>query len=180
MDYFSPSTGRVVSTGEFAALLGAVPSPSQLLELGYYELTNPYENIPVAEQILIPTGNAQQGETYTVTHSVNPAILENIRKEFLQTGWMTYKEKDDIDLVLEKTDRVIALEFETGKNNTGQMKKNIEKLIKYKADLKFIVATNQVALNKIDTILSNTDFPDQDTITLVLARDLIKSLPTNL
>lgn len=80
MDYFSPSTGRVVSTGEFAALLGAVPSPSQLLELGYYELTNPYENIPVAEQILIPTGNAQQGETYTVTHSVKPDILENIRK----------------------------------------------------------------------------------------------------
>ncbi|MFC1896863.1 hypothetical protein ACFL0Q_09475, partial [Thermodesulfobacteriota bacterium] len=107
-------------------------------------------------------------------------FLDHIRMEFLQNGWMTYKEKDDMDLVVEKTDKIIALEFETGKNNTAQVKRNIEKLIKYNADLKFIVTTNQVALNKINTIISSTDFPDQDTIQLVLARDFIKSLPTNL
>ena len=106
-------------------------------------------------------------------------FLEQIRQVFLQNGWMTYKEKADIDLVFEKTDKVIALELETGKNKTEQVIKNIEKLIKYEADVKFIIATNQVSLSKIKMILSNTAFPDQDNIQLFLARDFIKTLPTN-
>jgi len=81
-------------------------------------------------------------------------FLEQVRQIFLQDGWFTYKEKHDIDLVLEKDTTVIAIEFETGKNNQNQTNKNIEKLIKFNADQKFIIATNAMALQKSRTLLS--------------------------
>lgn len=107
-------------------------------------------------------------------------FLEHIRQKFLQKGWLTYKEKADIDLVLENKDKVIAIECETGQNNAQQVIKNIEKLLHFKADLKFIIATDQIALNKSKIILTNIDHPDQGTIQISLARDFIKSLPINL
>jgi hypothetical protein len=106
-------------------------------------------------------------------------FLEQIRQVFLKNGWFTYKEKDGIDLVFEKDDRVIALELETGRNNKNQTIKNIHKLIKYNADQKFIIATNQVALNRTRVILSNLKLPDKDSIQISLARDFLKSLPFN-
>ncbi len=104
-------------------------------------------------------------------------FLEQVRQTFLQKGWFTYKEKNDIDLVLEKDDRVIAMEFETGKNNPDQTRKNIEKLIKFHlADERFIMATNPIALQKSKALLADTPFPDKDAIQVILARDLSKIL----
>ena len=106
-------------------------------------------------------------------------FLEQVRQVFLQNGWFTYKEKHDIDLVLEKETRVIAMEFETGQNNRDQTTKNIEKLIKFNADQKFIIATNTIALQKSKALLSISHLPDKDSIQVTLARDLPKSLPLN-
>jgi len=106
-------------------------------------------------------------------------FVEQIRQDFLQNGWFTYKEKHDIDLVLEKDARVIAMEFETGKNNQDQTTKNIEKLIKFRADQKFIIATNTIALQKSKVLLSNSHLPDKDSIQVTLVRDLPKSLSKN-
>ena len=104
-------------------------------------------------------------------------FLEQVRQSFLQKGWFTYKEKHDIDLVLEKDDRVIAMEFETGKNNPDQTRKNIEKLIKFVlADERFIIATNPIALQKSKALLSASRLPDKDSIQVTLARDLLKSI----
>ncbi len=61
-------------------------------------------------------------------------FMETIRGLFIQNGWVAYKEKKDIDLVLEKDETIIALEVETGSNNSKQTAKNIDKLISYKAD----------------------------------------------
>ena len=89
----------------------------------------------------------------------------------------SFFEKDD--LVLEKDNSVIALEIETGRNNMNQTIKNIAKLLKYKADLKFIITTNHLALNRTRTILSSLKLPNEDSIQISLARDLLKSLPLN-
>ena len=78
MNYFSPSTGRTVSSGTLSTLLGNVPTDEQLRELGYYPLENPYSSESLASHLLIQTGNAQQGEDYIVTHSVNPDILSRL------------------------------------------------------------------------------------------------------
>ena len=105
-------------------------------------------------------------------------FLEQVRQTFLKNGWFTFKEKHDIDLVLEKDATVIAMEFETGKNNQDQTNKNIEKLIKYPADHKFIIATNTTALQKSKALLSNSILPDKDSIQVTLPRDLPKALPS--
>jgi len=107
-------------------------------------------------------------------------FLEQIRQKFIEKGWLTFKEKGDIDLVLENKDKAIAIECETGQNNTEQVIKNIEKLFHFKAEFKFIIATDQLALNKVKMILANINHPDQDTIQITLARDFIKTLPINL
>ena len=57
-------------------------------------------------------------------------------------GWFPFKEKSDIDLVIEKEDKTIAIEVETGKNKPEQTQKNFEKLLKFNADIKFVIATN--------------------------------------
>jgi len=106
-------------------------------------------------------------------------FLEQVRQAFLQNGWFTYKEKHDIDLVLENETRVIAMEFETGQNNRDQTIRNMEKLIKFNADQRFIIATNTIALQKSKALLSASHLPDKDAIQVTLARDLPKSLPLN-
>ena len=104
-------------------------------------------------------------------------FVEQVRQDFLQNGWFTFKEKNDIDLVLEKDDRVIAMEFETGKNNPDQTRKNIKKLIQFHlADERCIIATNPIALQKSKALLADSTFPDKDSIRISLARDLSKIL----
>lgn len=104
-------------------------------------------------------------------------FLDQIGQLFIQSGWMTFKEKDDIDLVVEKTDEIIAMECETGKNNNQQIIKNMEKLLHYNADKKYIIATNEIAYNKIKIILSNIDLPDKTILQVFMARDFINNFP---
>lgn len=104
-------------------------------------------------------------------------FLETIRQVFIQNGWLAYKEKEDIDLVLEKDEMAMALEVETGSNNSKQIAKNIGKLLKYKADKKYIIAINSVALHKTQVLLAGLKLPDIDTIEISLIRDFMKSPP---
>jgi len=105
--------------------------------------------------------------------------METIRGLFIQNGWVAYKEKKDIDLVLEKDETIIALEVETGSNNSKQTAKNIDKLISYKADKKYVITTNPVALHKTQILLSDINLPGIDSIQITPVRDFIKSLPFN-
>ena len=101
--------------------------------------------------------------------------LDQIKQQYLKNGWFTFKEKSDIDLVLEKDDQVVALEIETGKNKPEQTQKNIMKLIKFTANSKLILATNEVALAKSKTLLADTRLSGANDIKVVLARDYLKS-----
>ena len=104
-------------------------------------------------------------------------FLEKIRQLYIQTGWVTFLEKDDIDLVVEKTDETIAIECETGTNNTEQVIKNFEKLIHCNAGKKMIVATNEIAYNKTQKIFSDLKLSGKNALQIFMARDLIKSIP---
>jgi hypothetical protein len=104
-------------------------------------------------------------------------FLEKIRQGKLPNNWFPFKEKADIDLVLEKEEIIIAIEIETGKNKPEQTIKNLEKLIKFKADQKFMVPTNDEAFIKIKDLLSEPKLPDKESIQIIHIRDLLKNLP---
>ena len=55
---------------------------------------------------------------------------------------MSYLEKENIDLIAEKNDEVVAVQLETGKSNT---KKNINSLKQHSASTRIVIATNRKA-----------------------------------
>jgi microcystin-dependent protein len=79
MKYFSPSTGRTVTSGELSALSGRPPSAQQLAELGYVELVDPYANFSLADQMFTSTGNARGGDYFYETYTLNTAIAEALQ-----------------------------------------------------------------------------------------------------
>ena len=103
--------------------------------------------------------------------------VEKIRDVFARCGWFPFKEKSEIDLVIEKEDKTIAIEIETGKNKPEQTQKNFEKLLKFSAGLKFIVATNDMALVKTKNLVSGLDLPKKDSIQIIHIRDFLKAPP---
>jgi len=104
-------------------------------------------------------------------------FIEKIREVFIPGGWFPFKEKSDIDLVIEKRDKVIAIEIETGKNKTEQTRKNIEKLLKFKAGQKFILPTNETALVKTKNLFSEINLPGQEAIQIIPVKDFLKIPP---
>ena len=119
---------------------------------------------------MVDSGGKNQG----VEHRY---FIEKIREVFLPRGWFPYKEKSEIDLVIEKGDEIIAIEIETGKNKPEQTQKNVEKLVKFSASLKFIIGTNDTALAKIKNLISGLDLPGKDSIQIAHIRDFLKAPP---
>ncbi len=104
-------------------------------------------------------------------------FIERIRQVFIPKGWFPFKEKSDIDLVIEKGDKVIAVEIETGRNKKEQMQRNIGKLLKFEAGQKFIVPTNDNAMIKARGLLSGMNLSGQDSLQITPAKDFLKSPP---
>ena len=104
-------------------------------------------------------------------------FVEKTRGLFLPRGWFPFKEKSDIDLVIEKEDRTIAIEIETGKNKSEQTLKNFEKLLKFSANIKFMLTTNDMALVKTKTLVSGLDLPKKDSIQILHIKDFLKNPP---
>jgi hypothetical protein len=104
-------------------------------------------------------------------------FTEKIREVFIPKDWFPFREKSDIDLVIEKGDRVIAIEIETGKNKTEQTQKNIEKLLKFKAGQRFILPTNETALVKTKNVFSSLNLPGQESIQIIPIKDFLKIPP---
>jgi hypothetical protein len=101
-------------------------------------------------------------------------FIETIKGALISRGWVPYKEKSDIDLVIEKEDRAIAMEIETGKNKDDQIRKNIFKLQKFNGQ-RLILATNDPALVRIRNLLSS--LPQSESIEIIHIREFLKSLP---
>jgi len=101
--------------------------------------------------------------------------IEKIKDLYISRGWVPQKEKCDIDLVIEKEDKTIAVEVETGKNKPEQIQKNIKKLTELKAEGRFIVPTNEISLAKIHGLLSEISPPHP--IQIIHIKDFLKAPP---
>ena len=104
-------------------------------------------------------------------------FIEQVKALYLAAGWFPFKEKADIDLVIEKVGRVLAIEVETGKNKSEQTQKNLEKLVRFTADRKIIIAANEAALAKVRRLMADLTLPGVGAIEVVMARDFLKNPP---
>jgi hypothetical protein len=103
-------------------------------------------------------------------------FVEKIKWMLEKKGWTVFKEKSDIDLVAQKKSRALAVEVETGKNNSDQIQKNIEKLTHFlSADHKFIIATNDKANLKIQNLISKLG--SSESLQLYPVKEFVKNPP---
>jgi hypothetical protein len=104
-------------------------------------------------------------------------FTEKIKEALISRGWTPYKEKSDIDLVIEKEDKTIVIEIETGKNKKDQIKKNIKKLQNYQAAQRLVLATNDPAFVTITNLFSELSAPERESIQIIHIREFLKALP---
>lgn len=100
--------------------------------------------------------------------------LEQIKMHFTQKGDFPFKEKDDIDLVVEGFDYTILIQVETGKSN---IKKNIETLLRANGDRRFMIATNKSAELKIRSIMAESNLPGQNRVEIYHVNDFLTTSP---
>jgi hypothetical protein len=100
--------------------------------------------------------------------------IEKIKEHYLIREGFTYLEKDDIDLVIEKGDQILAIQMETGKSDIHG---NLMKLCRHKADLKYSLATNRDAEVQVREILKNNFLPDRERIQVAFVKDFLQSPP---
>lgn len=132
-----------------------------------FELTEQGENI-LAELGL----KVKKDKNQSIRHRY---YVEKIKQLLEKSGWTVFKEKSDIDLVAQMGDRTLAIEVETGKNNTDQIEKNVEKLVQFPAADRFILATNESANIKIQKLLSKIG--PSESLHLYPIKEFIKNPP---
>jgi hypothetical protein len=101
-------------------------------------------------------------------------FIEKIKEHYLKQDGFTFIEKDDIDLVVETVENKLAVQVETGKSN---IQANLTKLGRYKADHKYMIATNKETEIKIKEILADLIVPDKPNIRIAYVKDLLKNPP---
>jgi len=100
--------------------------------------------------------------------------IEKIKEHYIKCEGFTFIEKDDIDLLVETIERIMAIQMETGKSDIHA---NLKKLGRHKADLKYMVTTNQETEIRIREILKDLLIPDKEKIRVIFVRDFLKDLP---
>jgi len=100
--------------------------------------------------------------------------LEKIKEHYLNNDGFTFLEKDDIDLVVETIENSLALQMETGKSD---IQANLTKLGRYKADLKYMVATNPETEIRIKAMLKELLIPDREKIQVIFVKDFLNNPP---
>jgi hypothetical protein len=114
----------------------------------------------------------KKDKNQSITHRY---FIEKIKSLLEKSGWTVFKEKSDIDLVAQMDDKTVAIEVETGKNNTDQIEKNVGKLVQFPAADKFILATNDNAKIKIKNLISKMGF--SGSLHLYSIKEFIKNPP---
>jgi hypothetical protein len=135
-----------------------------------FELTEPGEDCLKKVGFKIQPHDGNQGLEHRY-------FLEKVREALISKGWVPYKEKSDIDLVIEKGDKTIAMEIETGKNKKDQIKKNMNKLQNYPAAQRLILTTNDPAFVTITNLFSEISLPERESIQVIHLREFLKALP---
>jgi len=100
--------------------------------------------------------------------------VEKIKVHFINNEGFTFIEKDDMDLVVETIENKTAIQVETGKSD---MQSNLTKLGRYKADKKYMVATNKETEIKIKEFLKDLIMPDKENIQICYVKDFLKNPP---
>lgn len=100
--------------------------------------------------------------------------IEKIKTHYLAIEGFTFLEKDNIDIVIEKGDQILAIQMETGKSD---IQANLMKLCRYKADVKYSLATNRDAEVLVRDILKNNFLPDRERIQVAFVKDFLQSPP---
>lgn len=101
-------------------------------------------------------------------------FIEKIREYYFNQQGFAFLEKDDIDLVIYKGEKTIAIQMETGKSD---IQANLLKLGRYKADHKYCLATNREAELLVRDILKNNFLPDREKIQVAFVKDFLQSPP---
>jgi hypothetical protein len=100
--------------------------------------------------------------------------VEKIKDHFIHNEAFTFIEKDDIDLVVDKADKRMAIQMETGKSD---IQANLTKLGRYQADLKYVLTTNRETEIRIKEILKDLLVPDKKNIHVFFAKDFLNNPP---
>jgi len=100
--------------------------------------------------------------------------IEKIKAYYLANEGFTFLEKDDIDIIIEKGDQILAIQMETGKSD---IQANLMKLCRHKADLKYILATNRETEIRLREILKEYYLPDRENIKVAFVKDFLLSPP---
>ena len=100
--------------------------------------------------------------------------IEKIKEHYLVREGFTFIEKDNIDIVIDKGDKTLAIQLETGKSDVHG---NLMKICRYKADLKYVLATNRETEVRIRDLLKEYFLPDRENIQVVYVKDFLQSPP---
>ena len=101
-------------------------------------------------------------------------FIEKIKDHYLAREGFTFLEKDNIDIIIYQGDKTLAIQMETGKSDVHA---NIMKLCRYKADLKYILATNRETEVLVREILKENFLPDRENVRTGFVKDFLQSPP---
>jgi len=142
--------------------------PAQVDRKKLFELTKKARNFLAVKNIKIPP-QSRGG----IEHNY---WLEKIKEHFKKKSF-TFKEKDNIDLVvihLKGTEEITtAIQVETGKSN---IKKNIETLLRQNCNTLIMIATNKQAELKVQNILSTVKLPGKEKIQIYWVKDFLSKI----
>ena len=105
---------------------------------------------------------------------VHNFYIHRIKRELIKRGHCTFIEQDKLDLVADNLKQKVAIEVETGNSD---IEGNLWKLARYKADKKYMIATNKEALLTIQRMYDPLLIPDKENISIHFIKDFLKSLP---
>ena len=130
-----------------------------------YALTETAKNFLATKQFKIPP-QTRGG----IEHNY---WLEQAKEHFKESGF-TFKEKDDIDLVVIELqgskEITTAVQVETGKSN---IQKNIETLLKGSFDVMLMLASNTKAELKIKKLIKDSRLPGKERIQILTAKKFL-------
>jgi hypothetical protein len=172
-----------VGVDKRAKRLGLVPRDSTIIQnrLTENKIIRPavidrkklFELTEQGEKIIAEVGlKIKKDKNQSITHRY---FIEKVKKLLVKGGWTVFKEKFDLDLVAQMDDKTVAIEVETGKNNTDQIEKNIGKLVQFEAADRFILTTNESATIKIQNLISQIG--PSESLHLYPIKEFIKNPP---
>ncbi|MEE4266180.1 MAG: DUF87 domain-containing protein [Desulfobacteraceae bacterium] len=172
-----------VGVDKRAKRLGLVPRDSTIMQNRLIEnkIIRPavidrkklFELTQQGEKIIAELGlKIKKDKNQSIEHRY---YIEKIKQLLEKGGWTVFKEKSDLDLVGQMDDKTVAIEVETGKNNTDQIEKNIAKLVDFAAADRFILTTNESATIKIQNLISKIGL--SESLHLYPIKEFIKNPP---